>query len=99
MSETLKRMGSKLLVGAVAVGALLGYKFYQRSQSESETRAELITICEADAACKAAVDKHFATCHETAYRLGGRRQAGGLDSDRLTSCINAAAGTEYFATQ
>lgn len=95
----LKRMGSKLLVGLLGAGALIGYKFYQRSQSESETRAELMTICEADAACKAAVEKHFATCHESAYRMGGRRQAGGLDSDRLTACINQAAGTGFFSTQ
>ena len=59
MGDYLRRMGSKIALGLVGAAALIGYKFYQRSSSASETRAELVTICEGDAACKAAVDKHF----------------------------------------
>jgi hypothetical protein len=99
MGDYLRRMGSKIALGLVGAAALIGYKFYQRSSSASETRAELVTICEGDAACKAAVDKHFEACHEQAYRLGGRRQSGGLNAQQLTACINSAAGQDFFAAE
>jgi hypothetical protein len=99
MGDYLKRMGSKIALGLVGVAVLFGFKFYQRSSSASETRAELVTICEGDAACKAAVEKHFETCHEQAYRLGGRRSSGGLNAKQLTACINTAAGEDYFAAE
>jgi hypothetical protein len=98
VSETLKRMGSKIVVGVLGVGALIGWKFYQRGQSADETKTEVMQMCEADENCKAVVAKHFDTCHEQSYRMGGRRRSGGLDTDAFTRCINQAAGEEIFTT-
>ncbi|HEX6241844.1 MAG TPA: hypothetical protein VFZ61_13140 [Polyangiales bacterium] len=98
MSETLKRMGSKIVLGLLGAGALIGWKFYQRGQSADETKTEVMQLCEADENCKAVVAKHFDNCHEQAYRMGGRRNAGGLDTDAFTRCINHAAGEEIFST-
>lgn len=99
MGEYLKRMGGKLVLGLIGASALIGFKMYQRGESSSETRAELMKICAEDAACKTAVEKHFETCHEQAYKMGGRRQSGGLNADQLASCINRAAGEDYFAAE
>lgn len=87
-----KAGGALLLMGAV-----LGWKFYQRSASASETKAELERLCSGEAPCLEAVKTHFDSCHEEAFDLGGRRRAAGLNSEQLASCINRKVGSELFS--
>jgi hypothetical protein len=99
MGDFVKRFGSRVVFGLLGAGALIGYKFYQRGQSHDEVKAELVKICEEDAACQAAVNAHFDACHEEAFRLGGRRSSAELDTGALTRCINTAAGDDIFSVE
>lgn len=87
------KVGGALLI----MGAVLGWKFYQRSASASETKAELERVCAGEASCLEALKTHFDACHDEAFDLGGRRRAGGLNQERLASCINRKAGGELFS--
>ncbi len=90
-----KNIGLAIIVAGIAVG----WKLWNKSESEDGTKADLVTICADDKACLKAVDTHFEACHEEAYSIGSRRRAGGLDSSKLVRCINDRSGKAYFAVE
>lgn len=89
----------KLAIGLVAIVAVLGMKFYNKSSASTEVKAHLVTLCHGDAGCQSAVDSHFEACFESAYKMGGRRSSSRLESEQLVSCINSRSGKPYFAYQ
>jgi hypothetical protein len=89
----------KLAMGLLAVAAVLGMKFYNKSSANKEAKAHLMTVCESDAGCRSAVESHFEACFESAYKMGGRRSSSRLESEQLVSCINSRAGKAYFQFQ
>ncbi len=86
----------RLLSGVAIAGALIGFRFYNRSQTEAEVRAQLIEICEDDASCAQAVETHYEGCFEESYSLGSRRRSGSMDATTLVSCLNTRSGEEHF---
>lgn len=84
---------------AVALGVVFGFKFYNKSQAAGEVKKKLLAICAENSGCTAAVDKHFDSCFDSHYNLGGRRRSGRLDGTKFTHCINEKAGETYFSFQ
>ena len=86
------------VIGAlIAIGAIFGMKFYNKSNASDDIRAQLIKICKEDTACSAAVNTHFESCFGDAYTMGGRRTDAKFDYKGFTSCVNTKAGIEYFS--
>jgi len=96
--EFLKKMGGKIAGVAVIAALVIGYKFYQKSQSHDEMKAELTKLCESEKECLDVVAKHFDACHDSSFKMGGRRRAAEIDVTALASCINQAAGAEVFSS-
>ena len=80
----------------VAVVAVFGMKFYNKSSSANEVRTHLESLCD-DAQCKQAVATHFESCFDAAYKMGGHRRSSSLEAGQLIQCINTKAGQEYFS--
>ncbi len=91
--EYLKKIGLALVVA----GALIGYKFYNKSSARSEVRTQLEQICAQDSECLGSVSQHFESCFEENYKLGGRHRSGGLNETAMVSCINGKAGKALFS--
>lgn len=83
-------------LGLMVAGALIGFKFYNKSETHDSMKAGLIKSCAKDAACVAAVKKHFDTCFEQTYDLGGKHRAAGIKPEAFLGCFNAQAGVEHF---
>jgi len=90
-------MGRRLLGAAVAVVAILGMKFYNKASAHDDVKSRLVALCEADAECKADVERHYEACFDSSYKMGGRRQSSNLDVDALVKCVNTRSGVPYFA--
>jgi hypothetical protein len=80
----------------VAVVAVFGMKFYNKSSSAKEVRTHFDSLCD-DAQCKQALAAHFDACFDSAYKMGGRRKSATLEAGQLVQCLNAKAGKEYFS--
>jgi hypothetical protein len=89
----MKKFGGAILV----ISLLVGWKLYNKSSDAAEVKVALVGICADDTACVEAVNKHFDTCFDKAYDLGGRHRSASLDGSQLTACINQHAGSNYFA--
>ena len=86
----------RLLTGVVLAGALIGFKFYNKSSTLADTRGHLIEVCAGDGECAQAVDTHFEGCFEDSYSMGGRRRSASLDASALVDCINTRSGVPHF---
>jgi hypothetical protein len=87
----------KRAIGSLVMfGALIGFKFYNKSASATDTKAHLIKVCEAEKACEDAVNTHFDACFESAYNMGGRHRSSSLKGAELVKCINSRGGKPYF---
>jgi hypothetical protein len=89
-------MGRRLAGALVAVVAILGMKFYNKSSAHDDVKARMVQLCEGDSACQAAVDRHYDACFDSSYKMGGRRQSSKLDVDALVKCVNTRSGVPYF---
>ena len=88
------------LAGAlVAIVAIAGMKFYNKTSTHNDVQARLIELCEGDGACQTAVHTHYEACFDAAYKMGGRREASQLDLNALVKCVNSRAGEEYFSVE
>jgi hypothetical protein len=88
---------NKVLGALVAVVAIVGMKFYNKASAHDDVQARLVELCEGDAACQTAVQKHYDACFDSAYKMGGRNQSSKLDLNTLVKCVNSRAGEEYFS--
>lgn len=84
---------------AIAVGLVVGWKFYSKVSTAAQVRATLQSVCGEDSQCTSAVEKHFQSCFDANYSLGGRRQAGSLNGDKFTDCLREQAGAPVFTDQ
>lgn len=87
-----KKLGFSLAIA----GIIIGVKFHNKSQTASKVKESLISVCNQESECLAAVNDYFQNCFDSSYDLGGRRRSAGLDADNLANCINNRAGSEYF---
>ena len=96
--DKLKRWGVPLL----AIAALLGWRFYQKSGDASEVHdggLEAVLSWAHEGATEAQLRPLFEACHESAfedaYRMGGRRRGASFDSDayyaNLFGCMEQRA--------
>ena len=92
-------MGKRIVIGLVAGIVGLGMKFYNKSADGQDVKSHLVSICADDARCVKSVEDNFEACFESAYKLGGRRQAAYLESDQLVSCLNSRSGQPFFAAR
>jgi hypothetical protein len=88
---------NRLVVGLLGVTLVFGLKFYNRSSTASDVKAHLVQLCHGESGCLSAVEHHFDTCFEQAYKMGGRRQASQLQSGELVQCLNSRGRKSYFA--
>lgn len=84
---------------AVAVGLVVGWKFYNKFSMTGQVREQLLSACAEESQCVGAVDKHFQSCFDTHYSFGGRRQAGYLKGDPFMDCLIEQSGASYFKDQ
>ncbi len=86
----------KILIAIPIVAAFIGWQYYTKSQEAKETKAEMLTMCEGDAACIDAVEKYAASCFDEHYRMGRRSQ--GVLMDEFVGCVNKSSGTDFFVS-
>jgi hypothetical protein len=84
----------KTLIAIPLVGAFAGWQYYSKSQESKEMKARMITMCEGEAACLAAVEQHAAGCFDENYRMGRRSQ--GVKMEEFVTCVNTRSGTQFF---
>ncbi|ABW28133.1 hypothetical protein [Acaryochloris marina] len=77
---------------AVAVGLVVGWKFYNRFSMAANVRQIFLAACAEESQCTGAVDQHFQSCFDANYHWGGRRQAGHLNGNKFTDCLREKAG-------
>ena len=92
MQTLLKKLG----LGIIAIAALVGWKFYNKSDNHDELIKQLTTACAEDTGCIEAVEKHFESCFESNYKMGSRRRSGGLNQESFLACFNEQSNVEYF---
>lgn len=81
---------------AVAIGLVVGWKFYNKFSTAGTVRDTLLSICAEERQCVSAVEKHFQPCFDAHYSFGGRRQAGYLKGDQFMDCLLEQSGAPYF---
>lgn len=86
----------KVVGGVIAVVAMLGFKFWNKSQAFDEMKTQVVTLCAGDTACLTAVNTHFDDCFDQSYSMGGRNSGGSLNTPALASCINTRSGQPLF---
>lgn len=86
----------KIGFSIVIVSFILGNKFYTKSQTASQVKQSMISTCNQESECLAAVNNYFDDCFNSSYDLGSRRRSADLDANNLANCINAKAGSNYF---
>lgn len=86
----------KLLTGVALAGVLVGFRFYNRNQTELEVRDQLVEVCADDRSCVEAVEVHYEGCFEESYSLGSRRRSASMDAASLVSCLNTRSGAAHF---
>ena len=80
---------------ALAVGIVVGYKFYNKSQTASDVKNKLLAACAEDNQCAASVNQYFDECFNANYDLGSRRRSGDLDGPSFADCLNQKAGESF----
>ena len=95
--QALKHFFRRFVFALIAGGALFGYKMYNKSESQSHMRADLIKMCEKEKPCISAVNKHFDSCFDGAYSAGTKRKGASFNQNTFLSCFNQRAGTTYFS--
>ena len=86
----------KLGLGLAGVAVFIGIRFWNKSDNHDAIKEQLISTCAEDKSCTNAVEKHFDSCFESNYSLGGRRKSGSLNRDKFLSCFNQKAGQQFF---
>ena len=86
-------------VWAIALLAIVGFKFWNRNSDEKKFHKEMVELCEGDPECIEAVETHFDVCFSDSYSMGGRRRAAHLDVQKMVDCINQKAGKTYFSVE
>ncbi len=84
-------LARKIGMGFAVVVVIFAFKMYNKSSSHDEIKAGLVSGCDEDAACIAAVEENFDRCYEEHYSLGSRRRSGGLDGAEFIKCFNDSA--------
>lgn len=80
----------------IGVVAAFGFKFHSKASTAKEVKQEMIAVCSSDQDCTKAVNTHFKSCFDNSYRMGSRRRASSLDTQKLAGCINSNSGVEFF---
>ena len=86
----------KILIGIALAAAFIGWQFYNKGQEAKSTKAEMLTMCEGEAACIDAVEKYAASCFDEHYRMGRRSQ--GVLMEEFVACVNKSSGTDFFVS-
>ncbi len=90
--NTVKKIGTF----AIALTAVLGFKFHSKASTAKEVKQEMIAFCASDQDCSSAVNAYFKSCFDDSYSMGGRRRPSSLDTQKLAGCINSNSGIEFF---
>ena len=93
----MKKAVQTVLVIIVVIAAIVGWKFYNKSQDKTEIKAQLVEVCDKEDACIKAVEEHYSACFDDSYKMGGRREGSSIDGAKLANCINTKAGDNFFA--
>lgn len=80
---------------AIAVGVVVGFKFYRKFQMASDVRYKLLAACAENTQCVASVNTHFDSCFDANYDWGSRRRLGNLDGPEFAACINEKADESF----
>ena len=89
--QLVKKIGG----GIVAAALILGLKFYNKSSSQDDMKAQLVKLCEGDSGCLANVNEHYTSCFDDNYRM--KRRGSGLNMSGFLSCFNQKSGKQYFS--
>jgi len=87
---------TRLLIGLPLAAAVLGYQFYQKGETATEVKAQMLEICAGEAACMAAVNEHSDACFDSHYKM--QRRNTGLRMDEFVACVNERGGGDFFAS-
>jgi hypothetical protein len=93
--NTLKLL-KKTLVIFVVVLIVIGVKFWNKSSSYHDVKAQMLEFCRGTTQCEATLSENFDTCFNSHYDMGSKRRSGGLDQSAFVQCINKHAGSELL---
>jgi hypothetical protein len=97
MSAVCSRMMIKLLGSLLVISAIFVWRFYKKTDYQTEVKKQMIEICADHAGCLQAVNDHLSTCFEMAYSLGSKHKAAKLDEVRFLKCFNDKSSQSYFS--
>ena len=87
---------AKIAIAVPIIAAVIGWQYYNKGKEAKQMKADMITMCEGDTPCVAAVEQHAETCFNNNYRMGRRSQ--GVRMEEFVACVNQRSGTEFFGT-
>ncbi len=80
----------------VVVAIVMGVKFWNRSSSYKDVKAQMLKFCGGVAKCEAVLTESFDICFDSSYDIGGKNSSGGLDHAAFVQCINNTGGGELL---
>ena len=75
---------------------VLGVKFWNKSSSYNDIKAQMFDFCEGAAQCETVLNKHFDSCFDNNYDMGSKSHSGGLNQSGFVQCINSHAGSDLL---
>ena len=79
----------------LGIAFTIGKKHYFEKELSQNLRPEVNKACHNDQQCLRSIDLHFETCFKKNF-IHGRRKATRVDEAGLYSCLNKAAGKQFF---
>jgi hypothetical protein len=86
----------KIAIAIPIVGAVIGWNYYNKGQEGTQMKADMLSMCDGETPCIAAVEQHAEACFNDNYHMGRRRQ--GVKMDEFVACVNQRSGTDFFST-
>jgi hypothetical protein len=89
-----------LLIGLVLIGAVFGYKYWNKSSTSDEVKQDVLkafSAFEDQKLIRSLVDKHHDECFDACYTMGGRRRSAKFDSDQYIQMMSQRIRTDLLA--
>ena len=86
----IKRFG----LAAIAIAAVIGLKFYNKTNSQLSVKERLVELCATDQSCLTDLDQYYDECFNGNYRMA--RHSSGLQQEGFLNCLNSRSGKQHF---
>jgi hypothetical protein len=86
----------KALGVMVVIAIVIGAKFWHKSSSYNEAKAQMLEFCKGISKCKAVFTRNFNACFHSHYDMGSRKLSSGLNHEAFRQCINYMGSRELL---